>query len=148
MNIISQEECLVMALPQPHGDFHLKRHRHAHHAELCSTKRTSEGLSEGRGADADDRPPVIRQYLNLVPHEYLRGEARRSFMGDGHSCFTITQTGQPSMLSLSLLYSPLAAPCRDTPREPPDRMTTYHPPLLAAQKAVKMHSSHGVGFEC
>lgn len=32
-----------------------------------ATKRTSEGLSEGRGADADDRPPVIRQYLNLVP---------------------------------------------------------------------------------
>ena len=62
-----QEECLVMALPQPHGDFHLKRHRHAHHAELCRTKRPSEGLSEGRGADADDRPPVIRQYLNLVP---------------------------------------------------------------------------------
>lgn len=27
----------------------------------------AKGLSEGRGADADDRPPVIRQYLNLVP---------------------------------------------------------------------------------
>ena len=148
MNIISQEECLVMALPQPHGDFHLKRHRHAHHAELCRTKRPSEGLSEGRGADADDRPPVIRQYLNLVPMN-ISGAKR-----EDRSWVMVTRVSRSRRLG-SLPCSAcrccilhLAAPCRDTPREPPDRMTTYHPPLLAAQKAVKMHSSHGVGFEC
>lgn len=49
-----------------------------------------------------------------------------------------------SMLSLSFVYPRLVARYLDTP----DLMPTYGPPILAAQEAVNMHTSHGAGFEC
>ena len=48
------------------------------------------------------------------------------------------------MLSLSLLYPQLAARYLDIP----DLMPAHRPPILAAHEAVKMHTSHGVRFEC